>query len=152
VVQEHILSPRTVSFSTSLFYDCRAGAHDEWEGTVLADRWHVEKRLQMVTYKQPIWSWISKCSKGSLNAEELRTAFWALWYHIIGLYTKSALTFSEDRSVALRGVVEVVKDATGWEYTCGIWHSLKLQSLLWRRAQESEETTKYVLPNTATWS
>lgn len=155
VVQEHILSPRTLSFGVSLFYDCRMGAHEEWEGSVISDGWRVTERLERATYKGRIWQWISECRRTDLDTEKHRAAFWALWCQIVALYTKSALTISKDRPIALQGVIEAVKSATGWAYTSGIWLPFKLESLLWQIAFECRRAVEWLrvpVADTPTWS
>jgi hypothetical protein len=54
-----------------------------------------------------------------------------LWKTIVGLYSRCALTVSDDKLVALSGVAKVYQDATGEEHVAGLWKSCMIELMRW---------------------
>ena len=50
------------------------------------------------------------------------------WEEIIQMYTKSEVTVSSDRSVALQGVITYLEQATGYKNLAGLWRPTLLPS------------------------
>lgn len=53
------------------------------------------------------------------------------WYTIIESYTRSSLTFSTDRLIAIQGIVQEVQRVTKSQFVAGLWSNHLVECLLW---------------------
>ncbi|KAE9365728.1 HET-domain-containing protein, partial [Stipitochalara longipes BDJ] len=108
VLQERILSPRTLFFSTQLLLTCGSATACETfpenppEGFIPLDQ---DYRTQE-------------------NSEH--------WAAILWLYTQCKLTFKKDRLVALSGVAQMLQQRYDDEYVAGLWKKDLYYLLSWR--------------------
>ncbi|KAF4991919.1 hypothetical protein FDECE_13861 [Fusarium decemcellulare] len=55
----------------------------------------------------------------------------ACWYTIVEAYTRSQLTFSTDRFVAISSMVKRIQQSTGRVYAAGLWEDSLVTDILW---------------------
>lgn len=75
--------------------------------------------------------------------------FLAYWYQIIGQYSKSSLTFSQDKLIATAGIVNLVQKRTGLTSFAGLWKEFLLEDLLWASGspEEASRPKEYRAPS-----
>jgi hypothetical protein len=114
VVQERLISPRTMHFTTFPSWEC----HE----TVLAESYPSE--LYAKRYK-----WLSLPEKNIANDEESPED---TWFRIVEQYSDCDLSHSEDKLIALCGVAKILSPLLGERYFAGLWDSILLEGLLWQ--------------------
>lgn len=123
VVQERILSPRTVFFGTQcLTFECVTSTASD-----------VKDKFTDVgaTDKKPLWELSIKPPHGKLDDSLQWKEFHGYWWHIIGMYTGCKLTRETDRLVAIGGIIKAMEAITGFENLAGLWRESFLSDLLW---------------------
>jgi hypothetical protein len=113
VVQERLLSPRTIHFATPVFWECRELIACETYPNGL------DWRRMAGTHK--IWSTMR------IKQENLDK-----WNIVVRNFSMCALTRSEDKLVAISGVVKALQPVFQDEYLAGLWRKQLLPGLLWR--------------------
>ncbi|KAI1426500.1 heterokaryon incompatibility protein-domain-containing protein [Xylaria sp. FL1777] len=63
--------------------------------------------------------------------ETLRHSFSQMWYDIVESYSRSKLTMSTDKLVALKGIEDEIAYATGFTYMYGLWRESLVADMLW---------------------
>lgn len=62
--------------------------------------------------------------------------YWRLFYHlwqcVTATYTRRLLTQTSDKLVALSGVVDILQQASDYQYLAGLWRSHLPAALLWQ--------------------
>jgi len=107
VVQERILSPRILYFGRQqLFWECRECVRCETVCTATT---------------RPLPSY-------RITTME---SFIADWYQISSLYSKTKLSFSSDRMIAIAGVAKHFADLSGMSYVVGMWAQNLPRELVW---------------------
>lgn len=61
------------------------------------------------------------------------------WGQIVHNYTMCSLTRTEDKSVALSGIIKITQEAFGIENTAGLWRGTLETQLLWRSAWDQRD-------------
>jgi hypothetical protein len=112
VIQERLLSPRTVHFSEQLFWECRSSQASETFplGIPCADQQLSLKRASVAALKQEMYD---------------------LWHEMLRLYVGSGLTFPSDRFVALGAIAKDFEQRVQTKYFAGLWMAEMPQSLMW---------------------
>ncbi|GAB1311902.1 hypothetical protein MFIFM68171_02112 [Madurella fahalii] len=120
VVQELVLSPRTLYFgSRMVFWGCTRGKASEQEP-------------ELATFSQPLGVkksfhyLINKAKDGQY--EDWREA----WWEIIQEYTSCKLTFDSDRWPAISGIAKIVEAQSGLRLAYGLWEIGMAEELLWQ--------------------
>jgi hypothetical protein len=114
VVQERLLSPRTMHFSTFPFWEC----HE----MVACEAYPSGLRGQQ-------YEWSHMPEKGIMQEDEDPDDFWS---RIIQQYSKCDLTHFRDKLVALSGVARLLKEKSKSEYLAGLWDKNLIQGLIWQ--------------------
>ena len=114
VVQERLISPRTVHFSTYPFWECN-------------------ETVQCESYPSEIYAktheWLPLPEKNIASGE---TRPEETWLHIIEQYSNCELTHIQDKLIALCGVAKILSPSLGGKYLAGLWESDLLRGLLWQ--------------------
>jgi hypothetical protein len=108
VLQERFLSPRTLFFSTQLFWTCGNTTACETFPENLPELFH-EPDEDYRTHN---------------NSEH--------WLAIVRLYTACRLTFKKDRLIALSGIAETLQWRYDDEYVAGLWKKDLYRQLQWK--------------------
>ncbi|KAK1843862.1 heterokaryon incompatibility protein [Colletotrichum chrysophilum] len=60
------------------------------------------------------------------------------WWNFVDKYSTCALTFPQDRLLAMSAIAKRIRAFTGDEYVAGLWRSTLEQDLMWRTVRERE--------------
>jgi len=143
VLQERILSPRTLNFGPYLIWQCRESSLDEYS------------ILQRSVYNfgvdlsRMFFEVMENKRKFCIPWSEMDNAINDVWGHILASYSNAALTFQSDRLKAISGVITVIEKHTGWKNMAGLWEPFLWRELLWERDQSNLGQSTGLSP---TWS
>jgi hypothetical protein len=135
VLQERILSPRTLHFGQSqMFWQCRETMACEafprdlpWFLTE-SDEWSTEWSTHS---KTSFPSDIDVTDIGETLAERRKRLYWR-WWKLVSMYMRLALTVPEDKLVAISGLAKGFGEALGNDdYLAGLWRGSLPNDLLW---------------------
>jgi hypothetical protein len=116
VFQERMLSPRSLHFSTQLFWECR---------TLRACETYPQKMPQEVNF----WSFNTKAKSWG---KELRSDNAVrYWQDLLGTYIDCELTYPTDRLVAFSGIAQEFQPVLRDKYLAGMWWNQLPESLAW---------------------
>ena len=132
VFQERLLSPRIIHFANhELIWECMElldcecqGTQDKPSGTALP--WPVSK-----TYcQQKRWR--------ALKHQPVRIT--EMWTNLIINYYMLALSKPDDIFPAISGIAKSFREATGWEYSAGMWKQTMIYCLTWHTHDRYSQT------------
>jgi hypothetical protein len=119
VVQESLLSPRTIYFiGREIIFECRHNMQCQCgvlKGPFLAIEQYTECTAQNNNAKE-------KCRTSSGTWD---------WNRIVSLYARTSLSFSKDTFPALSGIAKQVLAESPDDYLAGLWRSKLPVDLLW---------------------
>jgi len=125
VLQERILSCRSLHFSSQLFWECK-------------------ERTACETF--PGWlPGIFRWKDGDIEAEGNLEH----WFAIVWLYTRCKLTFTKDKFIAISGVAKSLQERYSDEYVAGFWRKDLERQLLW---YSHRPTARPSPPRAPSWS
>jgi hypothetical protein len=133
VLQEQLLSPRTLHFSKSeIFWECRSlKASETYPGSLpgkLAGI-GVFKAIDSAAIssgKLPV-AWTNR---GPCPDSDLRVTY-RLWRRIVSSYSKCNIKYPEDRLIAISGIARYMRRLNGDRYYAGLWRRPLIYDLLW---------------------
>ncbi|KAI1181095.1 HET-domain-containing protein [Nemania sp. FL0916] len=132
VLQERLLSPRILHFGKKqLFWECNQG--------VLCERFPI--RLPS-TLRNTVMARFSSLRKfhdnpqtpqhgESIEHPDDSSSAYAIWKRIARSYSRAAITFPDDKLVALSGVAKVMREMLDDVYIVGMWKRYLASHLLW---------------------
>jgi Heterokaryon incompatibility protein (HET) len=131
VLQERLLSPRTIHFGTQIFWECcELQACETWPEGLPFGLSHLEYYRNRV-----LGSKLHPLSiDGSLKTSE---SLYQLWKNIVRSYMDCKLTKISDRVIALSGVAKEMQAILEDEYMAGLWRKDLLHELVWFVHHES---------------
>jgi hypothetical protein len=156
VTQERILPLRTLNFGPYLIWQCQETILDEYNiaaGTkttlheyniTASDRYKGGFNLNDDFYKFVI--------RGSIHAmpsRERDERILDIWEAIVALYSRSTLTVTTDRLVAISGILAATQRRTGWTNLSGLCEPFLWKQLLWERSFFSDSESTGLIPS---WS
>jgi len=150
VMQERLLSPRTLNFSSYMAWEC------------CESLWY-ENRIRQLRWISPAFCHTEHLKRllGQIDATPGPSSpikisvLDRFWKAVKTQYTYSQLSLPSDRLAAIRGIIQFVQDKTGWKNIHGLWEPTLIRELLWRAAEVtvSEAPVQSRLPRIApTWS
>jgi hypothetical protein len=142
VLQERLLSPRTVHFcAEQVFWECAELVACESFPDGIPERLTDERRDGMMPHTQ---------YKVYLN-ETPRTlsAAYDRWYLIVEEYSRRALTKETDKLVAISGIVQKLLPILNDQPVAGLWFNHLPYDLAWRTRRIGKRPETYVAPS---WS
>ncbi|TGO29516.1 hypothetical protein BPAE_0014g00670 [Botrytis paeoniae] len=136
VLQERLLSPRTIHFSKQLMWECR------------------EKRASEAF---PMGISLIACNFFSRDLLKdwrsgLQEQGYKFWYHILGEYVNCSLTYSSDRLVAIGAIAREFQIELNDVYLAGLWKKELPFNLLWKIDRGSSFPSRPVTYRCPTWS
>ncbi|OCL13597.1 HET-domain-containing protein [Glonium stellatum] len=147
VMQERLLSPRTLAFGVSVGWECLGmeshGLSDE-SRTSLKYMDTPTKRRFNASGLQNMRDTSEVLRPGTRESLEAM----AVWQDILKYYTRSSVTVQSDRVFAISGIIKAFERRTGWKNIVGLWRPFVLGELLW----EMEEYARATLFGSPTWS
>ena len=123
VLQEQVLSPRTLLFDTDeIHWQCMAmhGSERSPQGGIAR---HLPFMHELRSYVGGITSEDDDVKKRFLWSHTFRTA--------VHEYSCRSLTQWSDKLIAIYGVADALRNVFGGEYICGLWKEDFLKGLLW---------------------
>ncbi|RDW67716.1 hypothetical protein BP6252_09112 [Coleophoma cylindrospora] len=127
-LQESLLSPRLLSYTPKdLIWKCQM---DRSESIAPTHAFYIEASLG-VPYRLP-----TSVFGVPHPSEEPKYTPQSIWMSILLDYTKRALSFPEDRLLALSGIASELQIAWGDIYLAGVWQSCLVQQLCWYRLED----------------
>jgi len=147
VVQERLLSPRTLHFGPkSIGWECIECEATETEPDEEASLSMLADSLRPKTTFAFLGQSISKNTP--VNSGEF-VAFRNAWWTIVSTYTGCDLTFGHDKLVAIAGIIRVIESRTGLTSIAGHWKEFLLQDMLWKAVVSAKRAQDYRAPS---WS
>ncbi len=144
VVQERILSPRTLGFGRYLTWECREATRDETVPGYIRD--HHEPNcgsfFRSVLDK-------SRCGDKMELTEAERENIYKSWLDIANNFSSCSLTVKSDRLAAISGIAAAIERRTGWKYLFGTWEPFLFKGLLWYTHNDLKSSPTGIGP---TWS
>ena len=128
VLQERLLSPRTLNFGSSLIWECRQ--LNETDSSPEVD--HLPFQLKkLLFYHLP--------GRSDINTQDLEKLeiFGNIWRSLVMTYTQSLLTYNSDKLIAISGIIQEIHDRTGLQNYVGLWEPFVLKELLWAASYET---------------
>ena len=147
VVQERLLSPRTIFFGSDLvFWECATqGASDL---RPLGDRRLTTMDAKMRRFKEVLTAPISYDEQG----KHIMASFdWEAWYKAVGYYSACKLTHTSDKLMAVLGIIRGISQKYSLNTVAGLWRERLREELLWITRKPSARPTKYRAPSW-TWA
>lgn len=149
VLQERVMSPRTIHFGEQLFWECREHKACESYPTGIPEEfcndrtkaWRQSEFLlnpeSKLRPKHSLLTWIPKlwpCAQKRKTQGPLFTMDQVdlCWSHLVEQYMECQLTYASDKLVAIQGLANKIRSCTGVRYLAGLWDNEDLvPSLLW---------------------
>ncbi|PVH67844.1 HET-domain-containing protein [Cadophora sp. DSE1049] len=137
VLQERILSPRTLHFSfDEMVWECKTGIDCECGfaaspsgRTVSVSPLGLHIFKELFNNSQASNLQIPDKTRKADYEKELFSA----WYRLVEYYMALSLTFPADRLPALRGMTRSLEEKLGWTFLEGVWVEDVVPGLLWSR-------------------
>ena len=149
-LQEEVLSPRTLHFTTKqLVWECQR--HRSYESDLTSVSWPMNsqfdenpkryflapdfgrKHILGSTFPR----WVKHLHPGSR------------WNSMVVNYTKRSLTVQNDRLIAIAGLAREIQGQSGYTYWAGIWAEYAHMGLSWKTYGLGQVPTSYIAPS---WS
>jgi Heterokaryon incompatibility protein (HET) len=155
VVQERMLSPRTLAFAkTQLFWECRhKRACDEFPSGYPVE--YFDK--PPMTFKLP--SLDSKLKTQALIGREdsrlgknLTVQLSLAWHNLVMLYSRQNMSFEQDKLVAISGLAILFAQQVHGEYFAGLWKPTLLADLLWEASTCKYPRRRSLTYRSPSWS
>lgn len=145
VIQERLLSPRTIYFgSRGMLFEC-----------VTKNGSDTQDRLSQgtnYTGKRTLFTLSKTAAHGDVNESDGWKDFHGYWWSVVRMYTGCLLTRESDRLVAIGGIIKALESITDFENIAGLWRESFLSDLLWnveRPSMKQKNEGSYRAP---TWS
>jgi hypothetical protein len=141
VIQERLLSPRTISFGTQIFWECHElEACETWPdglppGLSSQGQWLDFGASEVLAPK----CWPQILSTTSETSDDR----YRIWKTIVLSYTTSNLTKEDDKLIALSGVAQQLQLHLDDEYLAGLWRKDLLNELVWYSSTLKKRPTNY---------
>jgi hypothetical protein len=122
VVQERLLSPRTIHFASPVFWECRE--------LVACETYPNGLDWRRMTTTNKIWSMMQILPQEPEDSLEY-------WNNVVRIFSTCALTRPKDKLVAISGVAKAFQSVFQDEYLAGIWRKQILSGILWTVNKDS---------------
>jgi hypothetical protein len=129
VMQERLLSPRTLNFGLFVVWECRKELLHELSPTKSCHEQHFKTgRIPKEAFHQKM---------GNFSDEHISLDFWS--ESVVYPYTQTKLTNASDRLVALDGMVKSFSQNTGWKNFWGLWEPFLVEQCLWKHEDMGQD-------------
>lgn len=119
VLQERLLSPRTLHFAPQLFWECRRLQACETYPEGMPSRDDLSEELDGSESPMSLKNWYEEC-KGT-----------EFWVDVIRSYGRCSITMASDRLVAIAGLAQSLQPLLNDEYLAGLWKADLPYNLVW---------------------
>ncbi|KAM0542657.1 hypothetical protein ACHAPJ_012689 [Fusarium lateritium] len=144
-MQERILSPRIIHYaSDQIYWECYHGIQESEDKMLWMGR---SVNIPKIAHR------VNSAGNETEKLKELRHML-RYWYSTLigGDYSHRALTYSDDKLVAIGGVAQALNDIEDMNYMAGHWgreDDELVKSLCWSRGGPGKKSAKYRAPS---WS
>ena len=155
VFQERLLAPRVLHFGgNQLFFECRevdaCETYPYGLPEILSSPGHAG-------FKKEFGALLNTTDKVEhVGSESLVKDPTRLWCDLVQAYTRTQVTLSKDKLVALAGVAQTVESSFKSNYLAGLWHSHLVELLEWHvdrvQRQAYAQVTKPAEYRAPSWS
>ena len=136
VLQERLLSPRTLSYgSCGLHWECRRGTICENNPSFETPSRYPSGHIDADNIKN-LYLMVQNDFDLRSNSMSYRKTSLHLWESIVSIYSRTSLTYQEDRLAALAGVARYFQPRLGVQASFGV--SLHVFKLLIFRSQQAQ--------------
>lgn len=112
VVQERLLSPRTIHFASPIFWECR-------------------RLVACETYPYGLQSRLTHKIWYGLPCAVTQSDPLYVWEGVLQTYARCTLSHTKDKLVAISGIARVMHSFIMSEYLAGVWKEHLVRGLLW---------------------
>lgn len=131
VVQERILSRRTLRFGSTLSWECRQSAVSELDPSERG-MWDFGNELPLCTsFYQRVIDPQQPHDEPPRPEDKQKKDVRKLWDSIVSEFSRADLTVLLDRQAAILGLVSAIALRTGWKHLAGFWWPLTIRDLAW---------------------
>jgi hypothetical protein len=142
VFQERALSRRNLFFGAlGIYWEC---CQEE-----LFEFWPYEREIYHYVEEIPLKPGFHIVLPHS-RIEGNRPLFASVWRKVVTEYSKTELSFENDRMIALSGIATAVTQSSGMHYLAGLWKELLPMGLLWSLYNPKYKGTR--LDRAPSWS
>ena len=120
VLQERLLSPRTIHFASPIYWECRELV------ACPARSWNYSINNQWYKFNK-IWPSFDSSIRDALR----------LWESCLARYTECLLTKSSDKLIAISGIARTMHRVIKGNYTAGLWDQHLIRGLTWIGTKDS---------------
>jgi hypothetical protein len=127
VIQERLLSHRTIHFSSQLFWECRELEACETYPRGLPEEMNIEdeeENSRFYSFRLQGKSWLNDIRSNPDSRYDV-------WEAIVESFMCCGLTKEEDKLVALSGLVKEMQPFMNDEYVAGMWRKNLIKELVW---------------------
>ena len=117
-LQERILSPRTLHLGAFLAWECRL--------SLTLDAFPNDFRRLVKVFDSPKTNLTRLITRSDTSLRKT-------WKELLSAYTLTDLTQKDDRLEAISGIIKKIEQLTKGRNLWGLWASLTIPSLLWKR-------------------
>ncbi|KAL2066061.1 hypothetical protein VTL71DRAFT_2132 [Oculimacula yallundae] len=137
VVQERLLAPRTLHFTTEqIYWECRTSTASEafasrvsgTAGTKIAE---VKDAVSETSESQTTSGKLMKWMKEKVENRHSTARDFRVWNQLVMAYTKGNLTQERDKMIAISGLADIFQGKADDEYLAGLWRRALPYQLLW---------------------
>ena len=133
VLQERLLSPRTIHFTLFPYWECRELISCEACPNGIKHLYPTETHYEIPT------------ASAKLSVECLQVSQLVKWPSIIDRYSACDLTKPNDKLSALSGIARTFSRYTKSTYCAGLWSDTLMQDLLWQ--VQKQRISRVLLPS-----
>ncbi|KAF9456170.1 heterokaryon incompatibility protein-domain-containing protein [Collybia nuda] len=141
VIQEWMLSPRTIHYGTfGLFWECATETAND----------RAPRKIAFTSRPSPKYAVHQACTLPRTGAlDHTFLGFWHMWERVVSIYSPCSLTYNTDKLVAINGIVTLIESKAGLHNVAGLWKEYILPELLWTVQPPTQPAGTYQAP---TWS
>lgn len=141
VLQERLLSPRTIYFGYQLSWECGKSLAKELFQTGVpspgsSGDWgrEIPYKLSCLLNTDPNLDTNPAIASDTDGEESSKSVLYKRWSKVLQTYSACKLTFDSDLLPAISGLAHQFGEALGDVYLAGLWQGNLLRELLWSRA------------------
>lgn len=155
VMQERMLSPRTLAFAESqLFWECRCKrASEEFPSEFpieLFEKWQRDFDQPDLHDKLKIHA-LNQHADSRFGDKRIARLSLA-WHNLVMLYSTKEITFEQDKLVAVAGLAGLFAQQMGTDYIAGLWRITLLSDLLWKVNADNCVRDRPLIYRAPSWS
>ena len=131
VLQERFLSRRILGYGKrSMTWDCREKMLSEMFIVQDSPIKTLDHSFMLENYKGRVFE-LRRLPRTPNTTRAIEQEALDVWNGVSTDYSRTQLSFTTDKLIAIQGIITVFEDITGWESLYGLWSPFFLNQLLW---------------------